>query len=86
MLLNDVLKDRWGYQGWVMSDWGATDKWEYAIAGVDQESGIQIDALYWKSQPFVEPLKRGLLWGHAAEGAAFRHGAPHPAVDVCRRY
>ena len=30
--------------------------------------------------------QKGLLWGHAAEGAAFRHGAPHPAVDVCRRY
>jgi beta-glucosidase len=23
-LLNEVLKDAWGYPGWVMSDWGAT--------------------------------------------------------------
>ena len=23
-LINDVLKDTWGYRGWVMSDWGAT--------------------------------------------------------------
>ena len=22
-LINDLLKDAWGYRGWVMSDWGA---------------------------------------------------------------
>src|SRR5262249_26363247 len=44
-LLTEVLKGAWGYPGWVMSDWGATPKWEYALAGLDQESGAQIDRL-----------------------------------------
>ena len=38
-LLEDVLKGAWGYPGWVMSDWGATPSWEFALAGLDQESG-----------------------------------------------
>ena len=42
-LLEDVLKGDWGYTGWVMSDWGATPSWEFALAGLDQESGAQID-------------------------------------------
>jgi beta-glucosidase len=28
-LINDVLKDSWGYRGWVMSDWGATPNTTY---------------------------------------------------------
>jgi beta-glucosidase len=34
-LLNQVLKGAWGYEGWVMSDWGATPEWEFAIKGLD---------------------------------------------------
>ena len=37
-LLNDVLKKDWGFQGWVMSDWGATHSTaKAALAGLDQE-------------------------------------------------
>lgn len=37
-LLNDVLKKAWGYQGWVMSDWGAAHSaLPSALAGFDQE-------------------------------------------------
>ena len=36
-LINDVLKDTWGYRGRVMSDWGATPDWEFALCGLDQE-------------------------------------------------
>jgi beta-glucosidase len=46
-LLNDLLKDAWGYQGWVMSDWGAVPEWQYALRGLDQESGIQLDVKQW---------------------------------------
>ena len=35
-LLQDVLKGDWGCPGWVMSDWGATPEWEFALAGLDQ--------------------------------------------------
>ena len=39
-LLNEVLKGAWGYKGWVMSDWGATPDWDFALKGLDQESGV----------------------------------------------
>jgi beta-glucosidase len=61
--LNDVLKATWRYPGWVMSDWGATPEWEFALKGLDQESGVQIDAMAWKMEPFVEPLKQAYAEG-----------------------
>jgi beta-glucosidase len=37
-LLNDLLKKTWGFQGWVMSDWGATHSAAKSVlAGFDQE-------------------------------------------------
>ncbi len=57
ILITDVLKDAWGYRGWVMSDWGATPSWECALAGLDQECGAQIDALLWHSEAFTDPLR-----------------------------
>ena len=39
VLIEEVLKGAWGYKGWVMSDWGATPSWEFALKGLDQESG-----------------------------------------------
>ena len=63
LLLNDVLKDAWGYQGWVMSDWGAPLSWEFALKGLDQESGLQIDEIYWHSRSFVKPLREAFAQG-----------------------
>ena len=57
VLINRVLKGAWGYQGWVMSDWGATPSWECALGGLDQECGAQIDALLWQSEAFGERLR-----------------------------
>ena len=57
-LINDVLKDTWGYRGWVMSDWGATSDWEFALCGLDQESGVQLDAIVWRAEPFAGPLRQ----------------------------
>lgn len=56
-LLNEVLKDAWGYKGWVMSDWGATPQWEFALKGLDQESGAQADRMLWGKEPFTDDLK-----------------------------
>ena len=56
-LLQEVLKGDWAYPGWVMSDWGGTPEWEFALAGLDQESGLQIDVTFWDATPFVEPLR-----------------------------
>jgi len=36
-LLNNILKTQWGFQGWVMSDWGATHATTDILAGLDQE-------------------------------------------------
>ncbi len=57
VLIDQVLKGAWGYPGWVMSDWGATSAWEYALAGLDQECGAQIDGLLWQSETFGAPLR-----------------------------
>lgn len=57
VLINDVLKDGWGYPGWVMSDWGGTPSWECALHGLDQECGAQLDALFWQSEAFSEHLR-----------------------------
>jgi beta-glucosidase len=46
-LLTKVLREDWDYQGFVMSDWGAVDAVDYALAGLDQQSGSAIDP-----QPF----------------------------------
>jgi beta-glucosidase len=56
-LINDVLKGAWGYRGWVMSDWGGTPGWEAALAGLDQESGLQLDVMLWQNEWFTEPLQ-----------------------------
>jgi beta-glucosidase len=56
-LLNEVLKGAWGYKGYVMSDWGATPEWDFALKGLDQESGVQVDTLLWGKQPFTDELK-----------------------------
>ena len=62
-LLNGVLKKTWGYQGWVMSDWGAVHSENYALKGLDQESGVQFDAWMNGGEWFVEPLRKAYADG-----------------------
>ena len=62
-LLNEVLKGAWGYRGYVMSDWGATPEWQFALHGLDQESGAQADKFLWGSEPFTEPLRQAHAQG-----------------------
>jgi beta-glucosidase len=63
VLIQDVLKGAWDYPGWVMSDWGATPSWEFALQGLDQESGLQVDVLMWKAESFTAPLRAGYAEG-----------------------
>lgn len=42
-LLNRVLKQDWGYKGFVMSDWGSVPGVSAALSGLDQQSGSQLD-------------------------------------------
>jgi beta-glucosidase len=62
-LLNEVLKGTWGYRGYVMSDWGATPEWDFALKGLDQESGVQFDMTQWGSEPFTQPLRKAYADG-----------------------
>jgi beta-glucosidase len=62
-LLNKILKEEWGFQGLVMSDWGgAHDTRECALNGLDLEMGTdkQYDG-YYLAQPYWELLKSGAL-------------------------
>ncbi|MBO9622714.1 MAG: glycoside hydrolase family 3 protein [Sphingomonas sp.] len=63
-LLNQVLKRDWGYRGWVMSDWGAVHSTAKAAnAGLDQESGQELDeAIY-----FAEPLAAAVGAGEVSQ-------------------
>ena len=58
-LLTDVLRTDWKYPGWVMSDWGAVHGVAAAKAGLDQESGQQLD----KQVFFDKPLKDAVAGG-----------------------
>jgi beta-glucosidase len=59
-LLNRVLKRDWNYRGWVMSDFGGVHSAaKAALAGLDQQSALEID-----DQPhFGAPLKAAVAQG-----------------------
>ena len=58
-LLNTVLKRDWGFQGWVMSDWGAVGDAGYFNAGLDQQAGSQFDRQPWFGQPLQQLIDDG---------------------------
>ena len=61
-LLNKILKDEWGFQGLVMSDWdGAHDTREAALNGLDLEMGTTKTNYndYYLAQPYLDGLKSG---------------------------
>lgn len=59
-LLNQVLKNDWGYRGWVMSDWGAVHTTaKAALAGMDQESGEQLDKEVYFGALLKEAVQQG---------------------------
>lgn len=85
-LLNDVLRRDWGYKGFVMSDWGAVHSTEAILAGLDQQSGEQLDGKKYFSDLLVKGVNEGRIPTSAVDTAARRvlysiyaHGlAEHP--------
>lgn len=70
-LLNDVLRRDWGFKGFVMSDWGAVHSTKAILAGLDQQSGYQLDA-----KRYFGPLMQQAV----ADGSV-----PQAAVDMAAR-
>ncbi|MET8982632.1 glycoside hydrolase family 3 C-terminal domain-containing protein [Streptomyces sp. NPDC004539] len=56
-LLDNVLREQWGFEGWVMSDWRATHSTKSLSAGLDQEMplGEYLDA------PLKQAIKDGSI-------------------------
>ena len=70
LLLNQILKKDWGFDGVVVSDWGgAHDTKQAALYGLDIEMGSYTNGLtsgatfgyddYYLAKPFLEGLKNG---------------------------
>jgi beta-glucosidase len=53
-LLTKVLKQDWGWRGFVMSDWGAVTGLDAAMAGLDQQSGEQLDKAVFLNKPLAD--------------------------------
>lgn len=58
-VLNRQIKDAIGFRGFIMSDWKAVYGWDFALKGLDQHSGIQLDQQEW----FVGPLREAYQQG-----------------------
>ncbi|MDO5608605.1 MAG: glycoside hydrolase family 3 C-terminal domain-containing protein [Capnocytophaga sp.] len=69
-LLVDILRNEWGFDGAVVSDWGGVnDTDQAALHGLDMEFGTWTDGLtenqsnaydnYYLAKPFLEKLKSG---------------------------
>jgi beta-glucosidase len=71
-LLNQVLKREWGYRGYVMSDWGAVHELGAFTAGLDQQSGEQLDRQVWFDKPLKEALVAGAVPAARLDDAAHR--------------
>jgi beta-glucosidase len=90
-LLREVLRQDWGFKGFVMSDWGAVHSTAPAIsAGLDQESGFPFD-----EKPYLgAELKKALADGTVTTAqldtmvsrilyAMFRYGLfDHPVTSA----
>jgi beta-glucosidase len=61
-LLNQVLKTDWRYPFFVMSDWGAVHSTvRSAMAGLDQESGEQLDTQNFFAGPLAQAIAQGVV-------------------------
>ena len=59
VLLTDILKKRWGFRGFVMSDWGATHKGvKAALAGLDLEMP---SPRYMNAKTLLPAIQRGKI-------------------------
>jgi beta-glucosidase len=82
-----------------MSDWGAVPEWEFALKGLDQESGIQLDVKQWGAEAFTDRLRAAYTEGklpkarlsemvrrilRSAYAVGIDKWGPAPAVDMAK--
>jgi beta-glucosidase len=72
LLLNIVLKQNWRFPGWVMSDWGAVHAVNAIVAGLDQESGEQLDSQVFFGAPLKDAVQDGTVPMARVDDAARR--------------
>lgn len=58
-ILQETIKDAMGFKGWVMSDWLAVYGWEFALSGLDQHAGAQLDKQEWFNGPLRQAYEQG---------------------------
>ncbi|MBS0360915.1 MAG: glycoside hydrolase family 3 protein [Proteobacteria bacterium] len=58
-LLTQVLRKDWHWPGWTMSDWGAVHGVGAAMAGLDQQSGQQLDKQVFFDKPLRAAVDAG---------------------------
>ena len=90
-ILNGAVKQAMGFPGFVMSDWKAVYGWEFALRGLDQQSGAQLDEKEWFIGPLreayaagkvprerISDMVRRILWAIYSVGADRWDGRPAP--------
>lgn len=60
-LLTDVLRKDWDWKGWVMSDWGAVHGLDAANAGLDQQSGQEMDREVFFGDPLRDAVAAAVV-------------------------
>ncbi|MFJ8888284.1 beta-glucosidase [Streptomyces sp. NPDC102402] len=73
-LLRKVLREQWGFKGWVMSDWLATKATTDITKGLDQELGLEM------GKP-TDPVPDSLHFGAALKAAVTAGTVPESALD-----
>ncbi len=83
LLLNEILKKEWGFDGVVISDWGGVhDTFEAAVNGLDIEMGSYTNGLnsttdfgfddYYLALPYLKMLKEGKIDSSTVDDKAER--------------
>lgn len=95
-LLTKVLREDWGFQGYVMSDWGAVHSTaKAALSGLDQMSGFPFDEKPYFGAPLLEAVTDGVVKESRIDEMAgrilwamFEHGLfeyPVPSGEIDRK-
>ena len=58
-MLNGDVKKAIGFKGFIMSDWKAVYSWDYAVKGLDMESGAALDDEEWFDRPLRQAMAEG---------------------------